>query len=63
MSPPHDHETPTVEAAGGFERYHAEPDWDHQLAVDDARREPRPPVFVDYPADKLIARPGDKDLW
>jgi hypothetical protein len=34
-----DYETPTVEAAAGFERYHAEPGWDLMLARDDARRE------------------------
>jgi hypothetical protein len=34
-----DYETTTVEAAAGFERYHAEPDWDLMLASDDARRE------------------------
>lgn len=36
-----DHETPTVDAAAGFEAYHSEPDWDERLARDDARREPR----------------------
>lgn len=36
-----DHETTSVEAAGRFERYHAEPDWQEMLARDDARREPR----------------------
>jgi hypothetical protein len=35
-----DHETPTVEAAAGFERYHAFPDWDESLAREEARREP-----------------------
>jgi hypothetical protein len=35
-----DLETPTVEAAAGFERYHAFPDWDESLAREEARREP-----------------------
>jgi hypothetical protein len=34
-----DLETSTVEAAGAFERYHAEPDWDMCLDAEDARRD------------------------
>lgn len=36
-----DHETPTVEAAAGFEDYHHEPDWDETMRREESRREPR----------------------
>lgn len=34
-----DHETPNVEAAAGFERYHVEPDWDRGVLASDVRLE------------------------
>jgi hypothetical protein len=34
-----DLETSTVQGAAGFERYHAEPDWDMCLNAENARRD------------------------